>query len=186
MPTGTQVGDLLIMVYKYGAFDVGMTVPSGWTLVQNPQLSLAWKVAEIADTASTLTFTSASTRQMAAFVLRISGAAASGSVATSYANAVNAPAVTTAWASANHLAIAVYAQRDSISALTSFSQPSDPAGLTTLIVQPETTSGSTTPAFLIAASKVLENVTSFDPNSWTVTSSPTTQVASMAILVQKA
>jgi hypothetical protein len=186
VPTGTQVGDILIVFFKQGTFQSLITAPSGWTLSDNAQFSAAWKVAASGDLVSTIDFTTAATRQMVATCLRITGADTSDPVSSiAYLNTNDPEPVSTSWDAGNHMAIVAYAQRDASSVLSSYVLPTSPTTFSDVVVQPETTSGSTTPAFIIVGNAILSSANSFDANAFTITASATTQRASLALMVQR-
>jgi hypothetical protein len=186
VPTGTQVGDILIVFFKQGAFYSAITAPSGWIISNNEQFSAAWKVAASEDLVSTINFTTGLTRQMVATCLRITGADTSDPVSSiAYLNTQNPSPVSTSWDAGNHMAIVAYAQRDASSVLSSYVLPTLPTTFSDVVVQPETTSGSTTPAFIIVGNAILSSANSFDANDFTITASATTQIASLALMVQK-
>jgi hypothetical protein len=185
-PEGTQVGDLLILVTKQSHNQEAVTGPTGWTGFNVGYMPGAWKVAEVADTGSTLDFTVALSRQIEAIMLRISGARATAPIAiVGNVFTYDPTNLSPGWGTGDFLGITFVSNRRVESEITAGpTAPTSPSGFTFGDMQPALGSGSTVHGWLAFASGVFTGISSINPSPWAVSVSTNVQNGVNTILVR--
>jgi hypothetical protein len=183
MPTGTAVGDLLVVFLRHSGANVTITPPSGWAaLVSGGLMRAYWKIAT-SDDLSSATFGYNANRFTVAITCRITGAHATDPVAGASVStsSLDPPNLSSPWGTGDYMGLSA-AGNGNTRATAGTATP--PSGMT-IVTSAPADSGSSSTANCDLAMQSLTSVSSFDPSAWSY-SGTTSDPRANTILIRPA